>query len=163
VIIPTLSTTHELVKSIISKRDFNATIVNSAYEKEKADIFASCQAALAASGTVALELAVAKVPTVIAYKVSPLTAFIARRVLKNRFYSLINLTLDRLATPENMQENCTAEILAMDVEKLFNDPSTSEQQRQSYEEALIKLGKGTVNPGKMAAQCILDTISHKQN
>ena len=69
-------------------------------------------AALAASGTVSLELALAGTPTVIAYRVSPLSAWIGRRLIRVRFVSLANIVLDREVVPEFLQERCRPDLLA---------------------------------------------------
>ncbi len=155
-IIPTVSTTHATVERMLNSRTISATIIQN--KDEKADALKACEVALAASGTVSLELAFAKVPAVIAYRVSGLTALIAKFVLKNKYFSLINLILNRLVTPENIQENCRPEVLARDVEQLFIDSGARQQQLSSYEEALIKLGKGNVNPSKDGARRVLETI-----
>ena len=75
-------------------------------EGEKIDAFAASNVALAASGTVALELAMAGVPTVIAYRMNPMTAWLARRLIRIRFVNPVNIVLDREAVPELLQENC---------------------------------------------------------
>ena len=68
--------------------------------------------ALAASGTVALETALAEVPTVIAYKVSPLTAFIVRRLIKVNYVNIINVLAGKEIVPECLQEKCSPDVLA---------------------------------------------------
>jgi Lipid A disaccharide synthetase len=67
----------------------------------KRDTFAASDAALAASGTVAVELAVVGTPAVIAYRANPISAAIARRMIKVKYASLVNLLLDRAATPSS--------------------------------------------------------------
>ena len=76
------------------------------------DLFAALHLALAASGTATLELALAEVPTVVAYKVHPLTAFIGRRVVDISTVVLTNRILGRLVQPFFVQENCRPEDLA---------------------------------------------------
>ncbi len=157
VVIPTVSTTCDLVKTMVGKNGLSGvTVLGDG--AEKADAFSACEVALAASGTVALELAFAGVPAVISYKLSPLTAFIARLLLKISYYSLINLTLDRLVTPEHMQVECRTENLVPDLSKLFTDQAARQCQLDGYEEALVKLGKGSVSPGETGAKRILETI-----
>jgi len=122
------------------------------------DAFAAADVALAASGTVALELAVAGVPTVVAYKVSPLTAWLARRLIRVRHVSLVNLVLDRAAVPEHLQENCTAERLATSVHVLLADAVAREAQLEDVRGALERLGLGGRSPGLRAAEVVLDVI-----
>ena len=72
--------------------------------QEKYDAFAASEVALAASGTVALELAMAGLPAVIAYRTNALTGWYLRRVVKAKYANLVNLILDRLAVPELLLE-----------------------------------------------------------
>ncbi|MGL1423638.1 lipid-A-disaccharide synthase, partial [Vibrio parahaemolyticus] len=84
----------------------------------KFDAFAAADIALAASGTVALELALARTPHVVAYRVNPLTAAIARRLLTVRYVNLMNLVLDRPVVPELLQEHCNPPELAAALDRL---------------------------------------------
>jgi len=81
-------------------------------EAEKLDAFAAAEAALAVSGTVALELALASTPTVIAYRGNPLSAAIVRRLALVRYASLVNILLQREEQPERLQENCRPDQLS---------------------------------------------------
>jgi lipid-A-disaccharide synthase len=105
----------------------------------KRDAFAASDVALAASGTVAVELAVTGTPTVIGYRARPLTAAILRRLVKVKYASLVNLILDREATPELLQEDCRPDKLAEALDRLLTDPSARAGQRAAYGEALAKL------------------------
>ena len=80
------------------------TVVCPQADKYKA--FAAADVALAASGTATLELAVASVPTVVGYRVHPLSAWIVRRLIRTRYYSLPNILLQRELQPECIQDNC---------------------------------------------------------
>ncbi|MCR4376838.1 MAG: lipid-A-disaccharide synthase [Rhodospirillales bacterium] len=128
---------------------------------QKADAFAASDAALAASGTVALELAMAGLPNVIAYKVHALTAVLARRLLKTRYANLINIILDREAVPELLQENCTPENLALEVARLLDDEGARTAQKAAAFEALKQLGFGGLPPGERAADVVLSYIKDK--
>lgn len=128
---------------------------------QKADAFAAADAALAASGTVALELAMAALPNVIAYKVHPLTAFLAKHLLTTRFANLINIILDREAVPELIQENCTPDNLAREVARLLDNPHARDLQRAAAFEALKQLGFGGAPPGERAAEVVLSYINIK--
>ena len=69
-------------------------------DKEKNEAFAASNIALAASGTVSLELAIAKIPQVIAYKLSPLTFLLAKKLLKIKYVNLINIIANNSIIPE---------------------------------------------------------------
>src|SRR5207253_10105613 len=72
----------------------------------KYDAFAASRAAMAASGTVALELALARVPMVVAYRLNPLTEALLDRILKVRQVNLVNLLIERPLVPEFLRANC---------------------------------------------------------
>ena len=128
--------------------------------QDKYDGFAAARVALAASGTVSLELAMARLPMVVAYRVSPLTAFIATRFLglKVRFASLLNILSDRLVIPEFLQNACTAENLTEALVELFQDGPQRQTQLQGLDQTIELLGGGQISPSLRAAQAVLATI-----
>jgi len=125
---------------------------------DKIDAFAAADVALAASGTVALELAMAELPAVIAYRVSPLTAWLARRLIRVRHVSLVNLVLDRPAVPELLQGDCRPERLAAALDALLADEGARAAQIEAGREALARLGRGGPSPGERAAAAVLGVI-----
>jgi lipid-A-disaccharide synthase len=84
-------------------------------------------AVLLASGTAALEAMLAKRPMVVAYRIAPLTHFLVKR------YSLPNVLAGEALVPERMQDDCRAELLAADVERLL-DEGLAPALRQRFEE-----------------------------
>lgn len=130
---------------------------------EKYDAMASGNAALAASGTVALELAATGTPSVITYRVNALTAWLGRRLIKVRFANLINLILDREAVPERLQEKCRADILSNELNTLLNSPEIAENQRQDCRQALKALsGDSDCGPARMAARAVLKVLNRQK-
>lgn len=123
--------------------------------EEKLAAFRVARAALAKSGTVTLELAIAGVPMVTAYKVSPPEAFLARRLIKVPSVILANLVLGENVVPEFLQEDCTPDKLAEALFPLLGD--TPERRRQS--EAFARLDAimeiGTAEPSDRAAEIVL--------
>jgi lipid-A-disaccharide synthase len=128
-------------------------------EQEKYASFAAADAALAASGTVTTELALAKTPMVVSYKVSALTAALYRPLVRVKFYTLVNLILDRLAVPELMQEQARPELLADALLPLLTDPAAAARQTADLGEALTAMGEGAEQPSRRAAQAILDFVA----
>lgn len=128
-------------------------------EAEKFASFDAADAALAASGTVTTELALAKTPMVVSYKVGRLTAMIYRPLIRVKYYTLVNLILDRLAVPELMQEDCQPGLLADAVAPLLTDPAAAATQVADLEKALAAMGAGAESPSRRAAQAILDFLS----
>jgi lipid-A-disaccharide synthase len=137
IVLPTVAGVAHLAEA--GARDMAVPVTIVADPKEKRDAFAASDAALAASGTVAVELAVIGTPAVIAYRANPLSAAIARRMIKVKYASLVNLLLDRPATPEFLQENCRPENLTGAIDRLLRDPAAREAQRAAYREALARL------------------------
>jgi lipid-A-disaccharide synthase len=128
---------------------------------EKYDAFAASDAALAASGTVALELAMAKLPTVIAYRISSLTHAYVSRVVKVAYANLVNVILNREAVPELLQDRCTPEELAAAVAHLMDDKAAAAQQIAACQEALQVLGYGGTSPALRAAEEVVAAIARK--
>jgi lipid-A-disaccharide synthase len=128
---------------------------------DKIDAFAAANVALAASGTVALELAMAETPTVIAYRVSPISAWLARRLVRVSYANLVNLVLDRPAVPELLQEDCRPERLTVALDALLADETAKRAQVEAGREALARLGRGGPSPGDRAAAAVLDVIANK--
>jgi lipid-A-disaccharide synthase len=128
---------------------------------EKYDAFAASNAALAASGTVALELAMARLPTTIAYRINPLTHAYVSRVVKVDYANLVNVILEREAVPEFLQYDCTPEKLAPAVETLLDDKAAAAAQIAACQEALHVLGYGGVSPSLRAADEVLGVIARK--
>lgn len=159
VVLPTVGTVAKLAQEGARAAGVPVTVVIDPAEKR--DAFAACDAALAASGTVAVELAVMGVPTVIAYRASPITAAIVRRLVKVRFASLINLTLDREATPELLQENCRTDRMVEAIDRLLTDPQACAEQMKAYGEALAKLSVEG-RPSERAAAVALSMIGTQE-
>ena len=134
VIIPTVRTVSDRLVELLHGWRMPHLVITG--EKERYNAFAAADVALAASGTVSLELAMAGVPHLIAYKVSPLTGAIARRLLKIRFVNLLNILADEEIIPELLQENCTVDKVVETLRQLLAHPE------QATRESLKKLGLG---------------------
>ncbi len=124
-------------------------------EARKRALLAASDAALAASGTVSLELAAAGTPMVIGYKVHPLTAPFARRLIRIDTSTLVNLVTETRAVPEFFQQDCTPERLAPALARLIDDPRAAADQRAAGARAMQLLGRGGEPPGLRAARSAL--------
>ena len=158
VFVPTVETVAKRLPDYVSDWPVTVTILSDT--KEKYDLMAASNAAIAASGTVSLELALAKVPTIIAYKVASITAPILRLMIKVRFANLINIILNKEVVPERLQEYCKPAIIADDLERLLYD-NEKKQQIIGVAPALKKLGVGDKPPSSRAAQIILKLLGEK--
>ena len=126
---------------------------------EKYDAIAAADVALAASGTIALELAIAGTPMVITYKANPLTAWLARRMIRVDYVCLVNLILDRPAVPELLQDACRPDRLADAVARLLDDAQARETLIAEAYRAVESLGLGGAPPSDRAAAVVLDVIN----
>lgn len=120
--------------------------------------FRNARAALAASGTVTLELALAGVPMVAAYRLHPVEAVIARLIrLQARLPSVIlaNLVLGENVVPELLQEDCTADQLAAALLPLVSDTPERRRQVEAYRRLDDIMAIGAVAPSAKAAAIVL--------
>lgn len=128
-------------------------------EPAKRAAFAAANAALAASGTVSLELAANGVPMVIGYAPSRLTWAIASRMVRVDTVTLVNLVSETRAVPEYLGPACTAENLAPAVIEILSGGEPTDHQREAMALTMKRLGQGGEPPGRRAARSILDAIN----
>lgn len=154
VVVPTVAGVAEQVQFAAQCWPCPVTIVRG--QDEKAEAFAACDAALTASGTAVLELAVAQVPMVVGYRVNPLTMALARRLVTVERVSLFNLVLDRPVVPELLQDQCRPDALAKAVERIIVDGDARSAQIAAAREVSDRLSVGGARPSERAADAILE-------
>ena len=125
---------------------------------EKRAAFAAADVALAASGTVSLELAAADTPMVIGYDVNWLTRLLVTRLLLVDTVTLVNLVSDTRAVPEFTGTKCRPELLAPALLDVLAHP---EAQAEAMCLTMERLGRGQEAPGLRAARAVLDGIAAK--
>ena len=125
---------------------------------EKKDAYAASEVALAASGTVALELALARLSMIITYKVSKVSAWIVRRFVKTKYFCMINILLKRKAVPELLQAECTPQKLSSALLVLLKDPLRRQEQLKSFKELDPYLIAGKGSPTHRIAEIIRKTV-----
>ncbi|MFZ3359999.1 MAG: lipid-A-disaccharide synthase [Xanthobacteraceae bacterium] len=121
--------------------------------------FRNARAALAASGTVTLELALAGVPTVAAYRLHPVEAIIARLIrLQAKLPSVIlaNLVIGENVVPELLQEDCTPDKLAAALLPLVSDTPERRRQIEAFGRLDAIMAIGAATPSATAAAIVLD-------
>jgi lipid-A-disaccharide synthase len=113
---------------------------------------AAADAAIICSGTATVEAALLDVPMIVVYKVSKLTALLAKPLIRTRFFGMVNLIADREVAPELIQENFEPEKIAREIQRLL-EPARSAQARAELAEVRRRLGP----PGAVerAAEAIL--------
>jgi lipid-A-disaccharide synthase len=128
----------------------------------KYDAFAASKVALAASGSVALELALAQLPMVVGYRLHPLTEAFLDRVLKVRQVNLVNLLLGRPLVRELLGHNCAPEPLADAVAELVENEELRAAHHDGYHAAMRQLEIAGVPPSIRAADQILDIVAARR-
>ena len=132
-------------------------------EAEKWRAFRTARAALAASGTVTLELALSQIPMVTAYKVNPVEAAIARRVVRLPSVILPNIILGENVVPEFLQENCTPQKISEALIPLMQRDAARAIQLTAFDrvEDLMRLS-GDATPSEKAAEIVLSYANNAQ-
>ncbi len=127
-------------------------------EREKRAAFDAGTAALAASGTVSLELALARVPMVVAYRAEAIVGWFALNVLKVPSVVLVNLILDRPSVREYLQGRCTADELAEGLRPLMHDSEERRRVLGDLDELRLRMGVDGEVPGRRAARAVLELL-----
>jgi len=123
------------------------------------DLLHHAEAAVVTSGTATLETAILKVPQVVVYKANALTIQIARKLIKVKFISLVNLINGYLSVIELIQKDCNPEAIRDELDRLINDPEHRASVLENYTILAEKLG----SPGASAktAKLILNYLAPK--
>ena len=137
---------------------FRAHLVD---EAEKYDAMRAANAALATSGTVSTELALAGAPMVIAYRIDGLSYLLMKRLVTAKHITLFNIAADRRIAPEYIQDEATPETLAKAVGRLLTDPVAAAEQAAAQTAALDLMGRGGPDPSELAADAVLRVIATK--
>lgn len=128
------------------------------FKVEKATAFAAADIALAASGTVSLELAASDTPMVIAYDMN----WLSRRIIASKLLidtvTLVNLVSETRTVPELLGKACTADAIAASLGDVTRDPDA---QRDAMALTIERLGRGGLPPGLRAADAVLDGLSRR--
>lgn len=127
-------------------------------EQEKRAAFRIATAALAKSGTVTLELALAQVPMVTAYRTGALEAWVVRRTLTVTSVILANLVIGENVVPEFLQENCTAEKLASALGEVLSDSPMRRRQVEAFARIDGIMSTGNQPPSVRAADIVLSML-----
>ncbi|WP_391482139.1 lipid-A-disaccharide synthase [Nereida sp. NH-UV-3] len=155
-VLPVAPSVRGLVTELTANWSVKPILIDSADQPEKLSAFGAANIALAASGTVSLELAAAQTPMVIAYKMNWLTAAIMRRLMRVDTVTLVNLVSETRVVPEFLMKNCTAEAVAQGLSTLFAKPAT---QSAALDITMDRLGRGQERAGLRAARAILSGIN----
>jgi lipid-A-disaccharide synthase len=153
IVLPTLPHLQERIRAATADWPSPPRIAVEVEDRQAA--FRSAHAALAKSGTVTLELALAGVPMVAAYKVSLLEEFVARLAIKVPSAILPNLILGENVVPEFLQRMCTPQRLADALQPLLFDTPERSRQIEAFKKLDEVLAVGSSAPSNRAAEIVL--------
>lgn len=161
VLVPAVAAVADLVRGHLTDWPGDPVVIDprglpaAAAEARKRAAFAAADLALAASGTVSLELAAQGTPMVIGYKVSWLTQKIAERMVTIDTVTLVNLVSETRAVPECLGPACTPETIAARLAEVHAAPQT---QEAAMGLTMQRLGRGGEAPGLRAARAVLNRM-----
>lgn len=153
VALPTVRGVADLVRDLSADWPIAPQIIEDKALKRAA--FAAADVAIAASGTVSLELAANGCPMVIAYDMHPISLWLMRRAALIDTVTLVNLVSDSRAVPEFIGERCRADLIAPALLGLLQDRHA---QDQAMRLTMQRLGQGGEAPGLRAARSVLSVL-----
>ncbi len=106
------------------------------------DALAAAELAIVSSGTTTIEAALLGTPMIIVYRLSPLTALLARRLVRTPFFGMVNLIAGRRLVPEFFQQEFAPEAIAREALRLLETPAEREEIRRGLAEVREQLGPG---------------------
>ncbi|MDR3498428.1 MAG: lipid-A-disaccharide synthase [Parvibaculum sp.] len=154
--IPTVPHVRHLVEAAVKKWPVPVELIDS--ESEKREAFDAATAALAASGTVSLELGLARVPMVIAYKIDPIAAWVVSGLLKVPSVVVVNLILDRPSVREFLQFACKPAALASALRPLLHATPERARAVADLDDLRRIMGVGGERPSLRAAHAVLEML-----
>lgn len=157
VVIPTVAAMEGRIRQEFADVPFPIRVVQG--EGDRYSAFSISDVALAASGTVSLELVALGVPHIIAHTFNPLTNALVKMLIKVRFANLINLQADREVIPEFVLNNCRPEPVADCVIRILENPQLATVQVSEAQEILQRLRLPDILPSEQAAQVVGRSIS----
>jgi len=162
IVLPTVPHLFDAIRDATANWPQQPRLVVEAADKQAA--FRIARAALAKSGTVTLELALAGVPMITAYKVSAIEYYAVGRAIAKRIPSIIlaNLLLGENVVPELLQHHCTAEALAAALIPLFGDTEERHRQVEAFARLDAIMEIASAAPAARAADVVLDVVRRAQ-
>ena len=130
-------------------------------ESAKLDAMKAATVALACSGTVTTELALAGVPIVVGYRLGAMTHAILKRLIRTPYITLFNIAAKDFVAPELVQDDCNGPALAREVARRLDDPALREKQAAAQTAALQKMGLGGPDPSDVAAEAVLKVLGSR--
>lgn len=157
VVIPAAPTVADVVKAGVAGWRRPVHVVEG--EAAKLDAMKAATVALACSGTVTTQLALAGAPMVVAYRIAPVTYTILKRLVRTRYITLFNIAADAAVAPELIQDACNGPALAREVARRLDEPALRRDQVHAQYAALARMGLGGPDPDDAAAEAVLKELA----
>ena len=160
VVIPALPALREKINATVQQWPVKTTIIDGSEQQSKYAALVASDAALTSSGTATLELAIAGVPMVVAYRANPITVAIARRIVRVEHIALVNIVAERRVAPEFLQEDCASAPLTSAIEKLLIDAAARDDQITCFRHVADRLMANGAAPSDIAAKAVLEVAQN---
>jgi lipid-A-disaccharide synthase len=151
-VIPTVETTDEYIRNDIKSWKHKPKLVKS---DNRYDVYANTYIAVVASGTVSAELAIMHIPTIVVYKMNPLTSLFAHILVRVNWVSLVNILMNKTIFPELLGRKAKYQEIVKHIQYL-----TIPKNRAKMIKELTSADSLWTNNGKNAAKTIADDILH---
>jgi lipid-A-disaccharide synthase len=159
VVVPAASTVIEEVRARVAGWPHRAYVIED--EQLKTDAMKAATVALACSGTVTSELALAGCPMVVGYRVGSATYVLLKRLIRTPYITLFNIAAGRFVAPEFVQAACNGPALAAAIAERLDDEVLRARQVTEQYAALDKMGRGGRDPAEAAAGAVLKVLAER--
>ena len=159
VVAPVAATVADLVKAKLGAWKTPVHLLDG--DQLKYDAMKAATVALACSGTVTSELAMAGCPMVVAYRLSEIGYWVLRAVYRQRFITLFNIAAGEAIAPEFIQHDCTGAKLAKAVAERLDDPALRARQIAAQSAILQTMGRGGPDPAEVAAEEVVRLLKER--
>ena len=160
VVIPAAPTVADIVRARVAGWAHRAHVLEG--EAAKHDAMKAATVALACSGTVTTELALAGVPMVVGYRLGPMTYAVVRRLIRTPYITLFNIAAQAFVAPELLQGHCNGPELAREVALRLDDPGLRASQIAAQNAALEIMGRDGPDPDDAAADAVLKIVDARR-
>jgi lipid-A-disaccharide synthase len=159
-VLPVAETVAELVEAEVAGWAAPVRLLRG--EEAKYDAMAAADLALACSGTVTTELALAGCPMVVTYRVGAMTHVILKRLLTTRYATLFNIAAGEAVAPEYLQDACAPGPLLEALRARLDDKELARRQALAQTAALARMGRGGGDPSERAAAVVAETLAGRR-
>lgn len=159
IVVPVAETVAGLIQDWAKTLPSGAALVEGA--EAKRDAMAAATVALACSGTVTTELALAECPMVVGYRIGGLSYMILKPMMTAKYATLFNIAADAEVAPELLQYDCTGPRLAAAVAARLDDAALRTDQVARQDAALQAMGRGLPDPAELSADTILRLLAER--